>query len=258
MVYSHISALLRRLASQYERPDFIIGDPSWFMHQARSEADAESMGFVASCFSYGQREQFMPRVGRILRLSEGETARWIASGAYRDAIPDDRNCFYRLSTNADVRRLLDALRLLLLRHGSIREMVRRDASDALGAIKCLTAYFAASGSGQLVPRTAQSACKRLAMFLRWMVRDGSPVDLGLWRGILPKRSLIMPLDTHVMQQSLRLGLTSSHATSMAAAIRLTEAVREVFPDDPLKADFALFGYGIDSSRRGNNTEIQEK
>ena len=82
--------------------------------------------------------------------------------------------------------------------------------------------------------------------MRWMVRDGSPVDLGLWSDIIDRRSLIMPMDTHVVQQSMRLGLLSSSSASMSSALRLTSAMSQVFPDDPLKGDFALFGYGVNN------------
>ena len=81
------------------------------------------------------------------------------------------------------------------------------------------------------------------MFLRWMVRDGSPVDLGLWT-FIDKRTLIMPLDTHVLQEAARLKLISGKTASMRTAAQLTETLRQAFPDDPLKGDFALFGDGI--------------
>ena len=86
------------------------------------------------------------------------------------------------------------------------------------------------------------------MFLRWMVRDGSPVDLGLWSDIMDRRTLIMPLDTHVVQESLRMGLLKSRTASMGTARRVTDAMLEIFPDDPLKGDFALFGLGVDEER----------
>jgi uncharacterized protein (TIGR02757 family) len=84
------------------------------------------------------------------------------------------------------------------------------------------------------------------MFLRWMVRDNSPVDLGLWSSFVDKRTLIMPMDTHVVSEAVKLNLLTSRCASMNAARRLTEAMREVFPTDPLKGDFALFGYGVDN------------
>ena len=82
--------------------------------------------------------------------------------------------------------------------------------------------------------------------MRWMVRGGSPVDLGVWEDIIDRRTLIMPMDTHVVQQSVRLGLLKSSSASMSSALRLTSAMSEVFPDDPLKGDFALFGYGVNN------------
>ena len=77
------------------------------------------------------------------------------------------------------------------------------------------------------------------------MRDNSPVDLGLWTWF-DKKNLLMPLDTHVMQQSNELGLISSKSANLKTAIELTKKAVEIFPDDPLKADFALFGLGVDS------------
>lgn len=84
------------------------------------------------------------------------------------------------------------------------------------------------------------------MFLRWMVRTDSPVDLGLWADIIDRRTLIMPLDTHVVQEAQRMNLLQSRTASMSAARRLTDAMLKIFPDDPLKGDFALFGLGVDN------------
>ena len=103
----------------------------------------------------------------------------------------------------------------------------------------------------IVAHGKDSACKKIHMFLRWMVRDNSPVDLGLWSHWYKKTDLLMPLDTHVMQQSAQLGLLpltkagTIPATSLKTAMALTDAVREAFPDDPVRADFALFGMGVD-------------
>ncbi len=108
---------------------------------------------------------------------------------------------------------------------------------------------------KLIPHTKQSADKRINMFLRWMVRKNSPVDLGLWSSWFSQKNLLMPLDTHVMQQSTKLGLISPSKSgkvlnaNLKTAISLTEKLKEVFPDDPVKADFALFGYGISTSCR---------
>lgn len=90
------------------------------------------------------------------------------------------------------------------------------------------------------------------MFLRWMVRNDSCVDIGLWSGFISKETLVIPLDTHVLSQAKKLGLINSKVASMSAAVKLTEKMKRVFPADPLKADFALFGNGVTDSRSHNS------
>ena len=109
--------------------------------------------------------------------------------------------------------------------------------------KAICAAFAGSGVGCLVPADALSACKRLCMFLRWMVRRGPSVDIGLWADFIDRRTLIMPLDTHVITQARELGLLSKESATMSTARKLTALMAEVFPDDPVRGDFALFGLG---------------
>jgi uncharacterized protein (TIGR02757 family) len=142
-----------------------------------------------------------------------------------------------------------AYRRLLEECGTLGEYVKSEASgDGYAAVAAICRYFADAGTDAVVPKNAQSACKRVCMFLRWMVRDGSPVDIGLWSDSIDRRTLVMPLDTHVVQQSVRLGLMNGAVASMGSARRLTAVLLEVFPDDPLKGDFALFGYGVNGGR----------
>ena len=137
---------------------------------------------------------------------------------------------------------------LISEHGSLKAYVNKNASTGIEAVEAICAYFAEHEANAIIPKNAKSACKRICMFLRWMVRDGSPVDLGLWSDFMDRRTLIMPLDTHVVQESLRMGLLKSRTASMGTARRLTDAMLEIFPDDPLKGDFALFGLGVDEER----------
>ena len=97
----------------------------------------------------------------------------------------------------------------------------------------------------IVPKGRSSANKRIHMFLRWMVRQDSPVDLGLWKWADPA-ALLIPLDVHVMQEAVGLGLLPQGASaSRKTAELLTAAMQEVFPGDPCRGDFALFGLGVD-------------
>ena len=243
MIDAATAQLLRTYAARYETPEFIVGDPSWFMHQVSGALNQEMMAFLAMSLSYGSRAQFLPKIQWLLDSSEGEPDEWVRSGAYASVLEaGDPACFYRLYNKGLMRAFLDACKELLVSYGSLGEFAPKGC--AIDVLDALCAYFSERGLSVIVPKDTTSSCKRLCMFLRWMVRDGSPVDLGLWASIIDKRTLIMPLDTHVLTEASRLGLITSRCTSMSAARRLTAALAEVFPDDPLKGDFALFGYGV--------------
>lgn len=238
--------LLIRYAEEYETSSFINGDPSWFMHQVEGETNQEVTAFVAASLSYGSRSQFLPKIQWLLDSADGNMSEWLSSGNFSNVVSADNNqCFYRLYTFHDMNLFLYRLRQMLLEHGSIGQYVRQHSDgDGLSAVESLCRWFACGNAGHIVPKDAKSACKRICMFLRWMVRSGSPVDLGLWSDFIDRRKLIMPLDTHVLQQSVRLGLLQSKTATMNTARRLTDKLAEIFPDDPLKGDFALFGYGV--------------
>ena len=243
---------LLSLANKYEVSDFLNGDPSWFMHQVIGERNQETIAFIASCLSYGSRNVFMPRIQYLLDCSRNEPYEWIKSGKYKLDIPNDDTCFYRLYTNAMMYNLFNALQAMYEMYGDMKNFIRCHTGhnddnyqlEAIEAIEAICHYFQEQEAVRIVPKNASSSCKRVCMFLRWMVRTDSPVDLGIWSDLIRLRSLIMPLDTHVIQQSLQLGFITSKTTSMSVARKLTDKLLEIFPDDPLKADFALFGYGV--------------
>ena len=236
-----VANTLREYAQKYETADFINGDPSWFMHQVQGVKNQEIMAFMAAGLSYGSRAQFLPKIQWLLDKADGQPDAWVREGAFREHLkPGDGSCFYRLYTKGEMFNFLDACQKVLLEKGSLGEYVRASSCDALSAVEAICRAFQSTA---VVPQDAKSACKRVCMFLRWMVRDNSPVDLGLW-DFIDKRTLIMPMDTHVLQEACALGLLNSRNASMASALRLTARMAEIFPDDPLKGDFALFGYGV--------------
>lgn len=261
MISDETKALLIEYAERYETKDFLPADPSWFMHQVSGKENQETMAFIASCLSYGSRKQFMQKIQYILDASKGNVYQWVANGLFANDIPDDdKTCFYRLYTQHTMHSLLHALQQMLKEYGSIGEYIKKASEDCssknnidgsskvsvdcLSAVKSLTEYFSVHGIETIIPKNTTSACKRICMFMRWMVRDNSPVDLGIWSSFIDKRTLIIPMDTHVLQEANRLGLINSKTASMSVAIKLTEKLSEIFPEDPMKGDFALFGYGV--------------
>ena len=244
-----VRRLLRRYAARYETSAFLEGDPSRFMHQVNGDANREATAFVASCLSFGSRRLFLPKIQRIVDCADGDVDAWVRKGRFaRSLCCGSFRCFYRFFTEGRMYDFLADYRRLLDDFGTLGEYVRREADgDGLAAVKAICRRFGAPGAAPVVPCCGASACKRVCMFLRWMVRSGSPVDLGLWSDFIDRRTLVMPLDVHVVRQSMRLGLLPGPSASMSAALRLTAALAEVFPDDPLRGDFALFGYGVASS-----------
>lgn len=246
MLDDNIKFRLRALAEEYETADFLNGDPSWFMHQVSGKENQEVMGFLASILSYGRRELFFPKIQYMLDRSHGDIYQWVLSGSYKNDIPDNDRCYYRLYNNRMMLSMLDAFSELLNDYGTLGEFVKAKSPEhsSIEALTAISGHFLERGIKGMVPSPKTSVAKRPVMFMRWMVRDSSPVDLGLWASFIDKRTLYIPMDTHVMQEARKLGLINSKSASWHTVEQLTDSLKEVFPDDPAKGDFALFGVGI--------------
>ena len=116
--------------------------------------------------------------------------------------------------------------------------------EKTGSIEGLTDAQIRTGIfGQKEDRKAPN--KKISMMRRWLVRDDGKVDLGVWKSS-DKKGLILPLDVHVYDQATALGLTGRRQKDIVTALEITDAFREIWPDDPCKGDFALFGYGVNN------------
>ena len=244
-----IAEKLRRLAAKYETSGFLMDDPSGFMHRYKKTRDVEIVALVAAALAFGKRSEILSHIERFLGMMDGDTpSNWIKSGKFRNLLPDNNQSFYRIFTYRNLRCMCEALRVILNLFGSLGACME----DAYRKGECelhqgrlasvLSSRFPLEAS-PLISKGETSANKRLNLFLRWMVRDNSPVDLGLWTWY-PKTELLMPLDTHVVAVANQFGLLQSKCASLAQAVKLTDFMKKVFPDDPVKGDFALFGYGV--------------
>ncbi len=267
------------LADKYETADFLEKDPSCFMHRYRRTEDRELVAFVAAALAFGRRDQILSHVERILELAGPGPAGWVREGGWKRHFPDSSASFYRTYSYGSMRALFGTLQDIL-RRGTLGEYFRDRYREAEGRADGFSRggdSFSCGTDGPLphrhlcqviascfpdgctlIPRSPDCAFKKLNMFLRWMVRDSSPVDLGLWSSWYDKADLLLPLDTHVMQEATRLDLLAPtaggklRAASFKRAVELTAAMGEAFPGDPVRGDYALFGLGVDvetASRR---------
>lgn len=249
MAYT-LNEKLKRWAEQCETADFINADPVQIPHRYDSRVNIEISAFVTAWIAWGNRKQIIKKADFIDReIFKGEPYYYIVGNTVeRENRPEweqykgSTDCLYRTFTFGDFHdlcaRLYDVYTSAENMEAAIKKAHETNGETALATLQSLF------GSVNGIPDfETQSACKRLCLFLRWMCRKGSPVDFGLW-DVCDPRNLIIPLDTHVHKQAIRLGLTKRRTPDLRTAIEITDRFAEVFPDDPAKAIFSLFGYGV--------------
>ena len=245
---------LKRWAEQYETADFINADPVQIPHRYDSRVNIEISAFVTAWIAWGNRKQIIKKADFIDReIFKGEPYHYIVGNTVErgnrpewEQYKGSTDCLYRTFTFGDFHdlcaRLYDVYTSAENMETAIKKAHETNGETALATLQSLF------GSVNGIPDfETQSVCKRLCLFLRWMCRKGSPVDFGLW-DVCDPRNLIIPLDTHVHKQAIRLGLTKRRTPDLRTAIEITDRFAEIFPDDPTKGDFALFGYGVNNGK----------
>lgn len=239
-------SLLREWAKTYNTESFIKDDPVRFPHRFTEKRDIEISAFLTAWISYGRRAHILQKAEELHRLMGESPYEFIRTGEtsfapLRNRPVCGRDTFYRFYTYHDLHLLCCRLKDIYDTYDCMEDAMAA-AGPCEDPILRLQQLFADLNGIPVLHGT--SACKRLAMFLRWMVRTDGIVDLGIWRTAVHPRQLIIPLDTHVHQISLRLGLTGQKTATLRTAREITDALAKVFPDDPCLGDFALFGYDI--------------
>lgn len=236
------------LADKYETASFMSDDPSQFLRHYKNIADVELCAFVASMISFGARKQFIPKINFLVALADetGGFYNWITLRAFeKNFHPTNEQKFYRFYSYKDFYQLFDALFAILAQEKTLGAFFCKkylECAQKQDLIDLIPQYFT---NAKIVPQTKTSCKKRLCMFLRWLVRTNSPVDLGLWTWY-PKERLLIPVDVHVLQMAKALNLIEEKClATRKTAEHLTQIAKQIFADDPARLDFALFGLGVE-------------
>ncbi|MES2560531.1 MAG: TIGR02757 family protein [Bacteroidota bacterium] len=237
----------------YNQPGFIQDDPICIPHLFSQKQDIEIMGFFASIFAWGQRPTIINKCKNLIERFDNAPYDFIRNHHERD-LKKLLAFKHRTFNDTDLLYFVSFLQYWYKQHESLEsaftsKLKAKDPSIENGLNGFRELFF----SMEDVPHRTlkhvssplqQSACKRINMYLRWMVRsDKTGVDFGIWKTIKPAQ-LICPLDLHVQRVAAKLGLLHRTQSDWKAAIELTENLRKFDPTDPVKYDFALFGLGV--------------
>lgn len=240
-------ALKQGLEALYRRFDrsMLSPDPLECVPRAGEFRDVELSAFLAALFAYGRADLIVRNVSGILAELGPRPHAALMQGEYQERF---KGWKYRFHKRADLLWLLDRLRAIYAGHGTLENAFCAAPGDMAARLAAFAGLFhggkkPSAAKSFLVPSPANgSACKRMNLFLRWMVRKDD-VDIGLWTRISPAE-LIMPLDVHVNRIAGRLGLANPKgAANLKKALALTERFREFDAADPVRYDFALCSLG---------------
>ncbi|MFZ5865471.1 MAG: TIGR02757 family protein [Thermodesulfobacteriota bacterium] len=240
---------LEDLYAALNRREFVHPDPLEFLYYYPDPADREIVALISSGLAYGGVKHILRSVSRVLDRMPSPNA--FLMNASRDTLVKTfHDCKHRFTTGLEIATLLYGVKRVIERHESLRSCFVQGLRDghptvlpALARfVKELSSVFNGRPRSLLPPPEAGSACKRLHLFLRWMVRKDE-VDPGGWDDV-PRSKLIVPVDLHMHRICLQMGFTHRKQANLRTAQEITDAFRAISPDDPVRYDFCLTRLGI--------------
>ena len=249
MMPVHLKQFLDSKVKEYNQTAFIKDDPISIPHLFTKKQDIEIAGFFAAVFAWGNRTTIIGKSKELMQRMDNSPYAFIKDHSPKD-LKKLKGFKHRTFHEDDLYYFIEFLHQHYSKHDSL-EFAFFPISD-LDTEHGLTHFKKYFFSSEHLKRTEKhissplqkSTCKRLNMFLRWMVRtDNKGVDFGLWKNISPSK-LICPIDVHVARVSKKLGLLKRKQVDWLAAMELTDALKKLDKHDPVKYDFALFNLGV--------------
>ncbi len=247
-----LKGLLEELVDRYNAPDFIECDPISIPHQFERKEDIEIAGLLVSLIAWGNRTMILRNGNSMVERMDHSPFEFLRCSTLSEIRVASRGFVHRTFNEDDFYEILRLLQVFIRANGSIGDYFEGRYGQS-GDLRVVLSEFRRDFFDDLIQqRTARhissidkgSACKRLCMYLRWMVRsDCRGVDFGLW-GSIPPSALYIPLDVHSARQGRALGLLSRNSNDWRAVEELTSSLRVFDIDDPVRYDFALFGVGV--------------
>lgn len=256
--YKTLKAYLDKKVEQYNSPSFIHTDPISIPHHFTKKQDREIAGFFAAVFSWGNRSTIINKSKELLKMMDDAPYEFCTNHTEKD-LKKLLGFKHRTFNATDLLYFISFFKMHYAKHASLENaftlwMHKEDETVDNALIGFYHYFFSlphipARTRKHIATPEKNSSCKRLNMFLRWMVRiDSNGVDFGIWKNILPAQ-LICPLDVHVQRVSKQLGILKNNKANWAAALELTAFLRTLNKTDPVMYDFALFGTGVMENKK---------
>ncbi|MEM9675704.1 MAG: TIGR02757 family protein [Bacteroidota bacterium] len=264
--FGELHDFLEEQYDRYNRPAFIESDPISIPHQYQKKQDIEISGFVAAGLAWGQRKTIINKCQEFFSYMDNAPHDFVLHHREDDLKPF-LNFKHRTFNATDTLYFIAFFHHFYQQHNSLEDafyqgMNVNSSTTEAGLAHFHNLFFSLPDYPQRTRKHVatperKSACKRLNMYLRWMVRsDDRGVDFGLWKKIRPHQ-LVCPCDVHVDRVARQLGLITRKQTDWLTAIELTENLKKFDPADPVKYDFALFGLGSDYQSTENGPQPTE-
>ncbi|MDA3897637.1 MAG: TIGR02757 family protein [Desulfobacteraceae bacterium] len=250
---------LDHLYTQYNQRQYVHPDPLEYLYHYDDIKDREIVGLIASSLAYGKVAQILKSVSNVLNIMGDSPFEYLSSTSESEISHHFHLFVHRFAKGGHLSALLIGIKHAIAEYESIYNCFMSGFKISDDTIVPALSVFSKNiigtwdecRPGHLMPCPDKgSACKRLNLFLRWMVRCDD-VDPGGWHGI-PASKLIIPLDTHMFQIAAQLGLTIRKQANLKTAIEITNGYKRWAPDDPVRYDFALTRFGIRNDLAGNN------
>ncbi len=244
-----IKLFLDEKVELYNQQDFIIDDPILIPHKFSRKEDIEIAGFLAATIAWGQRKTILSNAEKMMEFMEWQPYQFLKENDYNDFFHD--GFVHRTFNSFDFEFFLRALKEIYATHGGLQKAFSFGKNNFERISNFQQLFFnldkvsVPDKSKKHVSNPIKnSACKRLNMYLRWMVRDDKKgVDFGVWKNI-PMADLMLPLDVHTGNTSRKLGLLIRKQNDWKTVEEITVQLRKFDAVDPCKYDFALFGLGV--------------
>jgi uncharacterized protein (TIGR02757 family) len=247
---SQVKEFLDAKVDLYNRPEFIKDDPIQVPHRFSKLQDIEISGFITATLAWGQRKTILAKSIELMDLMDNAPHDFVLHHKTKD-LKRIGQFKHRTFNSTDLLYFVSFFKKFYSKQSSLESAFQHSITMEENLSRFHDLFFSledypARTKKHVATPERKSACKRINMFLRWMVRnDNRGVDFGVWKNISPAQ-LICPIDLHVERVARQLKLIKRKQVDWLTAVELTDNLKKFDPTDPVKYDFALFGLGVNS------------